>query len=60
MEKMAEEMMASDPALKAEFEKRLASDEAFRASADQRLDFFYSRSPYSDSRWRLYPIARER
>ena len=60
VEKMAEEMMAADPALKSEFEKRLASDEAFRASADQRLDFFYSRSPYSDSRWRLYPIARER
>jgi zinc carboxypeptidase len=60
VEKMAEEMLATDPALKEEFEKRLTSDEAFRASADQRLDFFYSRSPYSDSRWRLYPIARER
>ena len=60
VEKLAEEMMAADPALKAEFEKRLASDEAFRSSPDQRLDFFYSRSKYSDSRWRLYPIARER
>ena len=60
VEAMAEQMLASDAALKAEFEKRLATDEAFRASPDQRLDFFYSRTPYSDPRWRLYPVARER
>jgi hypothetical protein len=59
VEAMAEQMLAADPALKAEFEKRLATDEAFRSSPDQRLDFFYSRTPYADSRWRLYPIARE-
>jgi hypothetical protein len=59
IEAMAEQMLASDPALKAEFEKKLAADEAFRASAEQRLDFFYSRTPYADPRWRLYPIARE-
>ena len=52
-------MLASDPALKAEFEKRLAADEAFRSSPEQRLDFFYSRTPYADPRWQLYPIARE-
>ena len=59
VEAMAEQMLAGDPALKAEFEKRLATDEAFRSSPDRRLDFFYSRTPYADSRWRLYPIARE-
>jgi hypothetical protein len=58
-EAMAEQMLSSDPALRTEFEQRLATDEAFRASPEQRLDFFYSRSPYFDSRWRLYPIARE-
>ncbi|HJT16982.1 MAG TPA: M14 family metallopeptidase [Thermoanaerobaculia bacterium] len=60
IEPMAEQMLASDPALKAEFEKRLATDEAFRDNPDARLDFFYSRSPYADPEWRLYPIARER
>lgn len=60
IEPMAEQMLASDPALKAEFEKRLATDEAFRNSPDARLDFFYSRSPYADPEWELYPIARER
>jgi hypothetical protein len=59
-EPMAEQMLAEDPALKSEFDRRLATDEAFRASAEQRLDFFYSRTPFADPRWRLYPIARER
>jgi zinc carboxypeptidase len=58
-EAMAEQMLSSDPALRTEFEQRLATDEAFRASPEQRLDFFYSRSPYFDSRWRLYPVGRE-
>lgn len=60
VEAVAEQMLASDPAIRAEFERRLAADEAFRASAEQRLDFFYSQTPYSDPRWRLYPIGRER
>ncbi|HEY6842783.1 MAG TPA: carboxypeptidase, partial [Thermoanaerobaculia bacterium] len=60
IEPLAEQMLASDPALKAEFEKRLATDEAFRNNPEARLDFFYSRSPYADPEWRLYPIARER
>jgi len=59
VEAMAEQMLAADPALKSEFEQKLATDEAFRSSPDQRLDFFYSRTPYADPRWRLYPVARE-
>ncbi|HKO02886.1 MAG TPA: M14 family metallopeptidase, partial [Thermoanaerobaculia bacterium] len=58
-EAMAEQMLAADPELRREFEQRL-TDESFRNSPEQRLDFFYSRSPYVDERWRLYPIARER
>ena len=59
VEAMAEQMLASDPKLKSEFEQKLATDEAFRSSPEQRLDFFYSRTPYADPRWRLYPVARE-
>ncbi|MDQ6799551.1 MAG: M14 family metallopeptidase [Acidobacteriota bacterium] len=58
-EPMAEQMLAEDPALKSDFDRRLATDEAFRASPERRLDFFYSRTPFADPRWRLYPIARE-
>jgi len=59
-EAMAEQMLAADPELRRQFEQRLATDEAFRNSPAQRLDFFYSRTPFADERWRLYPIARER
>ena len=59
LEPMAEQMMAANPTLRAEFERRLADDEAFRKSPEARLRFFYERTPYFDERWRLYPIARE-
>lgn len=60
MEPLAEQMLAADPKLAAEFQKKLESDAAFRASPERRLNFFYERSPYLDERWLLYPIARER
>ena len=56
---MAEKMLASDPALKAEFEKRLKNDEGFAASPLRRLQFFYERSPFYDDRYLLYPVGRE-
>ena len=59
MEPMAERMLGADPALKAEFERRLKEDAAFAASAEQRLAFFYRRTPFFDERHLLYPVARE-
>jgi hypothetical protein len=59
VEPMAERMLAADPALAEEFRKRLESDEAFRNSPKERLRFFYSRTPFVDERWKLYPIGRE-
>ena len=59
MEPLAEQMLKADPKLAADFQHKLETDSAFRASADQRLHFFYERSPYFDERWLLYPIARE-
>ncbi|WP_029086331.1 M14 family metallopeptidase [Brevundimonas aveniformis] len=56
---LAEQMLAVDPALRAEFEARLASDPAFAADGDARLAWFYERTPFYDERYRLYPIARE-
>jgi hypothetical protein len=58
LEKLAREMLAADPQLKTEFEKRLASDAAFAASPAARLDFFYQRSPWWDARHRMYPVVR--
>ena len=58
MEKIARQMMEKDPELKKEFEKKLATDENFRRNPRQRLDFFYSRSPYMDEKLNVYPILR--
>jgi hypothetical protein len=56
---LAEAMMARDPALKTEFEARLAADPAFAKDATARLEWFYKRSPYYDTRYLLYPVGRE-
>jgi hypothetical protein len=58
LEKLAREMLASDPKLREEFEKRLASDAAFAANPRARLQFFYRRSPYWDKQMNLYPVGR--
>jgi hypothetical protein len=59
IEPMAEKMLAEDPKLKEEFMKKLAEDRDFAANPARRLEWFYSRTPYYDARWRLYPVARE-
>ena len=56
---LGEQMLASDPELRAEFEARLAADPAFAADGDARLAWLYQRTPFYDQRYRLYPIARE-
>jgi hypothetical protein len=57
-EAVAREMMARDPALKAEFERRVADDAAFAADAQARLAFFHRRHSSWDERLNLYPILR--
>jgi hypothetical protein len=58
LEDLARAMMASDPALKQEFEQLLAREEQFAASPAARLRFFYKRSPYWDPQMNLYPVGR--
>lgn len=58
LEKLAREMLAKDPVLREEYEKKLASDPKFAASPRERLQFFYRRSPYWDKRMNLYPVGR--
>ena len=59
LEPLAERMLAADPKLAAEFQQKLTEDESFRASSEQRLRWFYERTPFFDERWLLYPVARE-
>ena len=58
VEKLAREMMARDPKLKAEFERRVEGDPRFAANPAARLAFFYDHSPWLDPKLGLYPVGR--
>jgi hypothetical protein len=59
LEKLARTMLAKNPALKTEFERKLHSDPAFAASPRARLEFFFERSPWYDvQRVGAYPVLR--
>ena len=59
LEKPARDMLAKDPALKAEFERKLHDDAAFAASPDARLMFFFEHSPwYSAQKLGAYPVLK--
>lgn len=53
----ADAMLARDPKLRAEFEKRL-KDETFAKNPRARLQWFYERSPWFDQRLNRYPVVR--
>ncbi|MFC1475835.1 M14 family zinc carboxypeptidase [Candidatus Zixiibacteriota bacterium] len=57
-EKLAVEMLAADPELKAEFEAQLDADSTFRNSPRDRWYFFYQRSKYYEKDLNYYPVAR--
>jgi hypothetical protein len=59
MEPLASNMLAGDPALAAEFKKKLATDREFAGDPEARLRWFYERTPFRDERRGLYPVARE-
>jgi len=57
-EEQARLMLAQDPALKAEFERKLREDAEFAKSPGARLDFFYRRHPAWDAGTNRYPVLR--
>jgi hypothetical protein len=58
IEIVARDLMKADPALAAEFERKLAGDPAFAADPAARREFFYRRHASWDERYGLYPIVR--
>ncbi|WP_243041609.1 M14 family metallopeptidase [Dyella sedimenti] len=59
LEKLARDMLAKDPSLKAEFERKLRDDAAFAASPEARLSFFFERSPwYATQDVGAYPVLK--
>jgi hypothetical protein len=57
-EDVAREQMAKDPALAAEFRRKVESDAAFAGNPHARLEFFARRHPSWDERLNLYPVMR--
>lgn len=58
VEGLAREMMAEDPGLKEEFKQMIASKPDVAKNPNERLQFFYMRSPYWDRHMNLYPVGR--
>jgi hypothetical protein len=57
-EDVAREQLAADPAVAAEFKRRLETDPAFAKNPHARLEFFAQRHASWDERFRLYPVLR--
>jgi hypothetical protein len=57
-EDVAREQMARDPALAAEFRRKVETEPAFARNAHARLEFFARRHPSWDERLNLYPVMR--
>ncbi len=57
-EQIAAQMLAADPALRAEFAAKLEAEPYFAASPGDRLEFFLRRHVSWDERYNLYPVMR--
>lgn len=58
MEPLAKKMLEDSPQLKQEFEQKLANDKDFANDPNAIFSWFYSKTPYYDDRYLLYPVAR--
>jgi hypothetical protein len=58
LEEMAREMIAENLPLKLEFEQAFAQDSTFGKDHWSRLYYFYSRTPYWESRVNVYPVGK--
>ena len=57
-EQIAAQMIAADPALRAEFKAKLQADPYFAANPGDRLEFFLRKHSSWDERYNLYPVMR--
>jgi len=58
LEQLAAKMLNDDPGLKARFEEKKAADTVFARNPSAILNWFYSQSPYIDSRKGIYPVVK--
>lgn len=58
MERMAREMISTNPELKKAFEKKKANDPEFAQSQWAMLNWFYAQTPYWDQNFLKYPVGK--
>ncbi|MCF8260701.1 MAG: M14 family metallopeptidase [Melioribacteraceae bacterium] len=58
MEPIARIMMQDNPELAKEFNEKLKNEPEFKNDPYARLFFWYERSPYYDSKYKIYPVKR--
>lgn len=58
MEVEARRLLAADPALKGEFERKKIEEPAFAADPEAILNWFFSKTAYWDQHMNLYPVGR--
>lgn len=59
MQPMAARMLAENANLQAAFEQKIKADSTLAKNPQEKLQWLYQRTPYFDSEWNLYPVARE-
>jgi hypothetical protein len=58
IEPLIARMIAENPTLKSEFNKKMAGDTAFAKSPSQIINWFYMNTPYFDQRKNIYPVGK--
>lgn len=58
MEPLARKMLDTVPGLRSEYEHKIQTDSAFAKDSWQQLNWFYSKTPWWDSHYKVYPIGR--
>ncbi|MDD5765984.1 MAG: M14 family metallopeptidase [Candidatus Marinimicrobia bacterium] len=58
LEDTARKMLAENPELKRDFERKIENNPKFAADPLQRLFFFFDRSPFHDEQLNVYPISK--
>lgn len=57
-EDLAQRLLDSDPALKADFDNKKSADPGFAKNGYAQLDWIYQRSPYREKAFLRYPVHR--
>jgi hypothetical protein len=58
MEPLARKMLDTVPGLRTEYEHKLQSDSLFAKDSWEQINWFYSKTPWWDTHYKVYPVGR--